>query len=237
MNARMRASAGDCSMKTYSCPSCGAQIALRDINVKSDLMLCRACGKTISCSRYLQRETAHKAPGEPPKRVRVIHEEATPDRPREERIEWKYGLWGVLFGIFLMCVGGVVLWNDIGWYCGRIRCATNPQFGLVVSPFIFLTGLVFAVFSLFGKFSLSIVDGCCSYFVGVGKIGRKREFRLRRDTSVAFEVVPAKNGSGQYWKQIRISNDDGADVVIGSLPEDVAEYFQQWLVYWAEKIR
>ena len=49
---RMRASAGDCSMKTYSCPSCGAQIALRDINVKSDLMLCRACGKTTSCPRY-----------------------------------------------------------------------------------------------------------------------------------------------------------------------------------------
>ena len=54
---------------------------------------------------------------------------------------------------------------------------------------------------------------------------------------MAFEVVPAKNGSEQYWKQIRISNDDGADVVIGSLPVDVAEYFQQWLVYWAEKRR
>ncbi len=222
-------------MKTYNCPSCGARIALRDINVKSNVMLCRACGRISSCSRCLQRDASGKAPGKPPKRVRVIHEEATFDRPREERIEWKYGLWGVLIGAFLMCAGGVVLWNDIGWYCGRFRCATNPEFGLVVSPFIFLAGLVLAVFSLFGKFSLSIVDGMCTYFIGVGKIGRKREFRVQRDTSVELEVVPAKNGSEQYWKQIRISNDDGADVVIGSLPMDVAEYFLEWLVYWAGK--
>ena len=96
-------------MKTYSCPSCGARIALRDINVKSDLMLCRACGKTTSCSRYLQREAAGKALGEPPKRVRVIHEEATSDRPREDRIEWRYGLWGVLLGVFLMCAWRTML--------------------------------------------------------------------------------------------------------------------------------
>ncbi len=223
-------------MKTYNCPSCGAQIALRDINIKSDVMLCRACGRTTSCSRYLQREAARKAPGDPPKRVRVIHEEATFDRPREERIEWTYGLWGLLFGVFLMCVGGVVLWHDIGWYCGRVRCATNPELGLVVSPFIFLAGLAFTIFTFFWKFSLSIVDGRCTYFVGVGKIGRKREFKLQRDTSVEFEVVNVvKKGSEQYWKQIRISNKDGADVVIGSLPLDVAEYFYQWLVYWAAR--
>ena len=228
---------GDCVMKAYNCPSCGARIALGDINVKADVMLCRACGRTSSCSKYLQREAVGKAPGKPPKRVRVIHNEMTFDRPREERIEWKYGIWCVLFGAFWTCLGAMALWKVIGWYCGRISSATNPEIGIVVSPFIFLTGLVFAVFSLVGKFSLSIVDGWCTYFIGVGKIGRKREFRLRRDTSVAFEVVPAKNGSGQYWKQIRIGNDDGADVVIGSLPLDVAEYFQQWLVYWAEKRR
>ena len=223
-------------MKTYNCPSCGAKIALRDINVKSDVMLCRACGRTTSCSRYLRRETVGNAPGEPPTRVRVIHNDATFDRPREERIEWKYGLWGLLFGVFLMCVGGVVLWHDIGWYCGRFRCATNPELGLVVSPFIFLAGLAFTIFTIFGKFSLSIVDGRCTYFIGVGKIGRKREFKLQRDTSVEFEVVKVvKKGSEQYWKQIRISNNDGADVVIGSLPLDVAEYFHQWLVYWVEK--
>ena len=228
---------GKRSVKTYNCPSCGARIALRDINVKSDLMLCRACGKTTSCSRYLQREAASKALGDPPKRVRVIHEEATSDRTREERIEWRYGLWGVLFGVFLMCVGGVVLWKDIGWYCGRFRYATNPELGLLVSPFIFLAGFALTVFSLFGKFSLSIFDGWCTYFIGVGKIGRRREFKLQRDTSVGFEVAPTKRGSEQYWKQIRVSNDDGADVVIGSLPQDVAEYFYQWLVYWAEKRR
>lgn len=78
---------GDCVMKTYNCPSCGARIALGDINVKADVMLCRACGRTSSCSKYLQREAFGKAPGKPPKRVRVIHNEMTFDRPREERIE------------------------------------------------------------------------------------------------------------------------------------------------------
>ena len=221
-------------MKTYSCPSCGAHIPLRDINVKSDAMLCRACGMISSCSRYLQREAAGRVPGKPPKHVRVIHEDATSDRPREERIEWKHGLCSVLVGAFLMCAGGVVLWHDIGWYCGRFRFATNPELGLVISPFIFLTGLVLAVFSLFGKFSLSIANGRCTYFIGVGKFGRKREFRLRHGTSVELDAVPVKNGSEQYRRQIRISNNDGADVVIGNMPTDVAEYLRQWLVYWAE---
>ena len=39
------------NMKTYNCPSCGAKIALRDINVKSDVMLCRAC-------RWMWRNTS-----------------------------------------------------------------------------------------------------------------------------------------------------------------------------------
>lgn len=224
-------------MKTYSCPSCGARIALRDINVKSDVMLCRTCGRTCSCSKYLQREAACKAPGEPPKRVRIIRNDAAPDRLREERIEWKYGLWSVLFGALWTCLGAIVLWKDIGWYCGRFHSATNPEIGIVVSPFILLLGFAFTIFSLFGKFSLSVVDGMCTYFIGVGKLGRKREFRLHRDTSVEFEVVSGKNGSKeQCWKQIRISNNDGMDVVIGSLPLDVAEYFYRWLVYWKYRI-
>ena len=224
---------GDCVMKAYNCPSCGARIALGDINVKADVMLCRACGRTSSCSKYLQREAVGKAPGKPPKRVRVIHNEMTFDRPREERIEWKYGIWCVLFGALWTCLGAMALWKGIGWYCGRISSATNPEIGIVVSPFIFLFGLAFTIFSLFGKFSLSIADGMCTYFIGVGKIGRKREFRLHRDTSVELEVVYTKNGSDSNLRHIRLSNNDGTSVVVWNLPMDVAEYFYQWLVYWA----
>ena len=54
---------------------------------------------------------------------------------------------------------------------------------------------------------------------------------------VPYKVVSGKNGSEeQCWKQIRISNNDGMDVVIGSLPLDVAEYFYRWLVYWKYRI-
>ena len=222
-------------MKTYNCPLCGARIALKDINVKTDVMLCRACGRTSSCSRYLQREAACKLPENPPKRVRVVHKEATFDGPREERVEWRYGIWGILFGAILTCVGGIVLWKNIAWYCGLVNSATNPELGIVISPFLVLGGLSFVVFTIFGKFSLSIVDGWCTYFVGVGKIGRKREFKVCRDTVVELEVIPDKKGGGQYWKQLRISNNNGADVVIKTLPFDVAEYFCQWLAYWAGK--
>ena len=73
----------------------------------------------------------------------------------------------------------------------------------------------------------------CTYFIGVGKIGRKREFRLHRDPSVDLEVVYTKNGSDSNWRHIRLSNNDGTSVVVWNLPMDVAEYFYQWLVYWA----
>ena len=90
-------------------------------------MLCRACGRTSSCSKYLQREAAGKVPGEPPKRVRVIHNDMTFDRQREERIEWKYGLWGVLFGAFWTCLGAMVLWKDIRVYAFEKSAPLHPE--------------------------------------------------------------------------------------------------------------
>ena len=197
-------------------------------------MLCRTCGKTTSCSAYLRREAMPRVPGSPPKHVRVISGEVSSDRPREECVEWHYGMWGFLFGLFWMFFGGMALWNGIGWYCGLTDRATNPELALLTSPFILLMGSAIMMFSIFGKYSLRYSNGECTYFIGVGKIGRKRRFRLSRDSSAEIELVKDKDSS-QYCKFIRISNNGRLDVVIKSLPGDVAEYFCQWISYWAAR--
>lgn len=37
-------------MKSYYCSDCGAEIPVEDINVKADVMLCKACGTASSFS-------------------------------------------------------------------------------------------------------------------------------------------------------------------------------------------
>ena len=37
-------------MKSYYCQDCGAEILVEDINVKADVMLCKACGTASSFS-------------------------------------------------------------------------------------------------------------------------------------------------------------------------------------------
>ena len=72
--------------KVYRCPDCGAEIALKDIDVRTDMMLCRSCGKRHSLKRQVQREASQKEPGEPPRGVIVQAGVVTSDGIWEDRI-------------------------------------------------------------------------------------------------------------------------------------------------------
>ena len=51
-------------MRSYCCPDCGAEIPVEDINVKADVMLCRACGTASSFSEAVRSSGGSDADGE-----------------------------------------------------------------------------------------------------------------------------------------------------------------------------
>ena len=68
MKKRMMSARG----KVYHCPDCGAEIALGDIDVRSDTMHCRLCGKRHSLKQQIQRDMAKRNLDEPPAGVKVM---------------------------------------------------------------------------------------------------------------------------------------------------------------------
>ena len=68
-------------MKNYFCPKCGAEVPLSDINVSSDLMLCKSCGETSSFAEAVNEvgdESVLVKP--PPKHLRIETDPMDPER-------------------------------------------------------------------------------------------------------------------------------------------------------------
>ena len=57
--------------KVYHCPDCGAEIAFEDIDIRTDMMRCRSCGKRYSLKRQIQRDSAKRDLGEAPAGIEV----------------------------------------------------------------------------------------------------------------------------------------------------------------------
>lgn len=114
--------------KEYRCPDCGAEIALKDIDVRTDMMLCRSCGKRHSLKRQVQREAAQKEPGEPPRGVIVQAGIITPDGLWEDRVIYLHRSLPLL--TFLLCFAGMCGYgayeNARGGDWGRAILAAIP---------------------------------------------------------------------------------------------------------------
>ncbi|HQA38902.1 MAG TPA: hypothetical protein PLW27_08350 [Kiritimatiellia bacterium] len=55
----------------YQCLACGAPIPLDDINVATDVALCRACGRTSAFSLLQAAVDTASSMGEPPRGIRI----------------------------------------------------------------------------------------------------------------------------------------------------------------------
>jgi hypothetical protein len=184
------------------CTSCRSEIPLPDVNVSTDVALCRRCGKTWSYADLL----AENAPVSinlqtPPKGVWL--EETS---PQIFAVGTSTRSAVAFFLVPFMCV-----WSGFslgGIYGTQIA---NLKFNLIQSLFgiPFLIGTVVlgsvALMSVCGKVEVRVDGESGVVFTGVGPIGWRRRFNWRKVT--AIRVTDCRNRRGYTSRQITLDGE------------------------------
>lgn len=204
----------------YTCPLCRCPISIDDVNVATDLALCRSCGKTSPFS--MVTGSTGLTPGildSPPRWIRMEEDPLAGTVITYRRKSpmlfflipftaiWSGGSVGGIYGSQL--------------YKGEFD-VSQSLFGLpFLAGTIVLLGVV--TFLLLGKWVVTLRDGEGSVFVGMGGLGRTRRFTYGRDTQVSLRMTSVKVNDVPQ-KGICVRNGD-KDVIFGTLLKDEAKQF------------
>jgi hypothetical protein len=163
-----------------TCPACGSAISLDDVNVSTDVALCRACGRTCEFSQVVGSSGA--------KRVDVAAPPAGAwfeTLPDGFRLGASTRSWMALFMIPFMCVWSAGSFGGI--FAHQVRTG-NFDLGSSIFALPFLIGgCIFwslCAMSVAGKVELVLHGDELSVFTGVGPVGWTRRFVWSEFSSV-----------------------------------------------------
>jgi len=204
----------------YKCLFCKAEIPMEDINVSTDIALCRACGKTSAFS--VIGGTAQVDMSAFERQPRCVRLEHRPDGGLE--IAYRR-----LSPVLLFLIPFTALWSGgsmTGIYIvpllkGRLD-VSNMLFGL---PFLFGTVILLSViaYMLFGRWRVSMRDGHGEVFAGIGSLGWTRRFDYSADTIVSLKKSKVSvNEVPQDGICVRTGSEE---LVFGALFKDDAKRF------------
>jgi len=196
---------------------------LEDINVATDIALCRRCGATSSfASIRTLSDTSALLSKPPPKGVKVERDmmgngTVITYRPRP--------LFPLLF-----LVPFTAGWSGITMYSFYVQQIVRGEFNLGESlvgiPFLLGTiGLVTGIlFCLFGKWVIRVNRGKGTVFTGIGKLGRKRAFTYTFNSTV--KVLPGEitHDNGKQVLAITIKTDNTVFSFGDSIRDDVKAF-------------
>jgi hypothetical protein len=210
----------------YTCPNCQSNIALDDVNVATDIALCRACGKTSSFELISgTSEISSTALLQTPRHIQISR-----DFQRGTTITYRK-----LSGLLLFLIPFAALWSGgsmWGIYGSQIRSGQfdlgRSLFGL---PFLFGTLILLAIitFLLLGKWVITLHKNEGSVFLGVGPIGWNRRFMFDSDSIISLRNSSVKVNNVPQ-KAIHIKN-GSAEFSFGStLTQDAKQYIAATLI-------
>ena len=213
---------------TYHCQSCAAPIPLEDINVATDIALCRRCGATSSFASIRTLSDASALLSKPP-----------PKGVKVERDMMGYGsiitYRRIPIGLLLFVIPFTAGWSGfsmIGIYGSQIA---KGEFNLLQSlfgiPFLFGTIALVSIilFGLFGKWTIRLNRGDGTVFVGVGMLGWKRKFTYTTFSTVRLEDS-AITDDRQRTQVIAIKTDNTEFSFGSSLKKDVQKFITATLM-------
>lgn len=216
----------------YKCPLCHAPIAMDDVNVATDIALCRSCGRTTSFSVLINApEISQETLANPPRTIKVHH-----DYPGVTTIVYRKLSPALYFLIpFTAIWSGGSMW---GIYGNQIKQGHfdmgSSMFGL---PFLIGTIVLLSIiaFLLFGNWTISLQQGEGTVFVGVGPLGWKRQFTYDRTTLVSMRMTDVRVNEVPQ-KGILIQN-GSTDFVFGSMiAEDAKQYIAAAIIKEVQQI-
>jgi hypothetical protein len=204
----------------YQCQSCGAGIALSDVNVANDIALCRSCGKTMPFSEIAPIPGSENVDlAKPPKGVRI----------EESPIHGRTIIYRRMSPVVFFLIPFTAFWSGFSMWGIYGRQFQEGKFDFAQSLFglPFLIGTVFLVsfilFCLFGRWRIGFSGGVLSAAIEVGPVGWTR--RLVCDKSARVSIRPAKwqkNNVPQHLIQVECQ---GNTLKFGSPIPDEARAF------------
>ncbi len=213
-------------MSKYICPYCNSEIDAVDVNVATDIALCRQCGKTTSFSQLSRLGNLDLDLNDPPKYVKLGTDYLEP----VTKIVYKKIPLIVLFIVPFTAVWAGV--STSGIYGSQIL---NGKFDPVASLFgiPFLIGSIVLVsvclFMLFGKVVIKLDHGEGSVFMGAGRLGWTRRFTYSRGSMATLKMTNVRvNNVSQ--EGICINTDGQGNFVFGTMLEQQSkEYIAAYL--------
>jgi len=204
----------------YTCPQCDANIALEDVNVATDIALCRACGKTSSFADIIDAaEISPDALQHPPRHVQL-----TNDLQNGTVITYKKLSALLLFFIpFTAIWSGGSMWGIYGQQISRGTFDLGKSlFGI---PFLIGTLILVSLIlsMLFGAWKITLHNGQGRVFFGMGPLGWTRRFTYNRDTQVGLRTSSVRVNNVQQ-KGILIQNGE-AELIFGTLFPEPAKHY------------
>lgn len=197
-----------------SCPKCHRSIPMEDINVSTDIALCRECGETFSFSELssVVSDTAPVDFGNPPDHVKV---ELDPMDGSFTLTHHRFDKTALFLIPFTMFWGGGSL---TGIYGSQIwKHAFDWKVSLFGLPFLVGTIVLVSVclYMVFGKTRVRLVMGKGSVFRGVGGIGWTRRFSYSTRTTVRVASASyVQKGSTRTVYRIDIEDTDRGTVSV-----------------------
>ncbi len=173
----------------YTCPHCQAGIALEDVNVATDIALCRACGKTSSFA--LVSGTAEVSAAD------LLH---TPKHLRVSR-DFQHGttlIYHKTSAILLFLIPFTALWSGGSMWGIYGTQISEGRFDLGQSlfglPFLFGTVVLLSViiFLLFGRWVITLHKNAGRVFLGIGPFGWTRHFGYDSNSVVSLRDSSVK---------------------------------------------
>ena len=199
------------TLNSCKCPRCGALLAPEDMNVVTDVALCRACSHVAKLSELLQDERDEGLLDKVPDRIKVsktmLGLEATYKSPK---------IVAVFMLFFTVSWNGIlytVLLNQVGGMGGGEK--------LFFVPFL-LVGvgtMALAVYLLIGGMRLILNPGRAEVFYGIGSCGWRRKFRLAKNARVSIEESGSRQ-NGRVMKKIVVEQPESRPFSFGSCIAD-----------------
>ncbi len=201
------------------CPLCRSSIAIDDINVATDIALCRRCGKTFSFSELVGGSASAGLNLTAPPNGAWFEELADGFRTGATTRSWM-----ALFIVPFTCV-----WSGMslsGIYGKQISSGQfDPRSSLFGLPFligsVFLIG--YCAMTIIGKVELVQRGGSLSVFTGVGRIGWTRNYLWSDFSSVREDS--RRNGFNWNHQGVVIVLEGKRRAAFGTMLAEERRYF------------
>jgi len=186
--------------ESYHCSSCGASIALADVNVANDIALCRQCGKTMAFSLIAPLPGAAEVDLErPPKGVRI----------EDSPLGGRSMIYRKISPVVLFLIPFTAVWSGGSMsaiYGSQIQKGhfelTQSLFGV---PFLLGSVVLVSVilFLLCGRWRIRHTPGLLEVAIEIGPLGWTRRLACDRSARVSLQTSTwQRNGAPQQVIQV-----------------------------------